>query len=111
MLISVGVCCVRIQFWVCTCIFLQVTIVGDGETVETVVDGETFLTGELLSNTEYTYRVLAINGFGDGEASPDLIFRTNFGGTYRCMVNWEIFDRNKLLLPNISHLRTNMYNC
>ena len=74
------VCCVMMQFWVCTCIFLQVTINLDGG--ETLVDGmTTFLSGKLSPNTVYTYTILAINGAGDGEGSPPMMFRTNFGGT------------------------------
>ena len=57
--------------------FPQVTIDGVGETV---VVGMKFLSGELSPNTVYTYRILAINGHGDGEVSPDMTFTTSFGG-------------------------------
>ena len=73
------VCCVMIRFWVYTCIFLQVTIDGVSETI---IDGmTTYLSQELSPYTVYTYTILAINGFGDGEVSPAMIFRTNFSGT------------------------------
>ena len=65
------------QFWMCTCIFLQVTIVGAGETA---VDGMTFLSGELLPSRDYMYRIVAINGAGDGMPSLDMTFKTNFSG-------------------------------
>ena len=39
-----------------------------------------FVSGELMPNREYTYRILAINGAGDGVVSPDMMFITNFSG-------------------------------
>ena len=56
----------------------QITIVGgDGTAVYGVT---TFLSQELAPNTDYTYRILAINGAGDGEVSPDMTFRTIYNG-------------------------------
>ena len=73
------VCCMMIRFWVCTYIFLQIVIdSGIGET--TVVGMTTYISGVLSPNTVYTYTILAVNGFGDGEASSPMTFRTNFGG-------------------------------
>ena len=68
----------------CTCIYYvpQITIesitgIGVGETI---VDGMMFLSQDLSPNTDYTYQILAINGFGDGEVSPERTFRTSFSG-------------------------------
>jgi hypothetical protein len=40
----------------------------------------TYLSPALDPNTEYTFRVTAINGFGDGMFSPSMMVRTNFNG-------------------------------
>ena len=66
---------------VCVCVYflVQVNTLGEGGTK---VDGvTTYLTPELQPNTEYTFQILAINGFGDGVLSGTVSRRTNFGGT------------------------------
>jgi hypothetical protein len=40
----------------------------------------TYLSPALVPNTEYTFRVAAINRFGDGVFSPDMMVQTNFSG-------------------------------
>jgi hypothetical protein len=63
--------------------FLQVIrlLPGQPDFGELVV-GNTlmYLSTMLVPNTEYTFRVAAVNGFGDGVYSPDMIVRTNFDG-------------------------------
>jgi hypothetical protein len=39
-----------------------------------------YLSSLLCPNTEYTFQVAAINGFGDGMFSPDIMVQTNFSG-------------------------------
>jgi hypothetical protein len=63
--------------------FLQIIISRPGQgDFGAVIGANTFsyLSIALIPYTEYTFRVAAINGFGDGESSPDMIVRTNFDG-------------------------------
>jgi hypothetical protein len=57
--------------------FLQVIDNTDGRVIGNTL---TYLSTMLIPNTVYTFRVAAINGFGDGVYSPDMIVRTNFDG-------------------------------
>ncbi len=40
----------------------------------------TYLSPALVPNTEYTFRVAAINGAGNGMFSPAIMVQTNFSG-------------------------------
>ena len=68
------------DFWVCMCFLppMQVTTFGIGGAI---VEGmSTYLTQELEPNTQYTFQIVAINGFGDGVLSGIITWRTNFSG-------------------------------
>ena len=66
------------------CIFLQIvgSTSGQHDFGSTVIGANTltFLSSMLAPNTEYTFRVAAINGAGGGMFSPDIIVYTSFSG-------------------------------
>ena len=67
------------------CIFLQIIGVRTGQTTDfgaTVigVNTLTYLSPALEAKISYTFRVAAVNGFGDGLFSPDRVVQTNFSG-------------------------------
>ena len=66
------------------CIFLQIIGSRTGQDYfGGIVSANTltFLSPALVPDTEYIFRIVAINGAGDGMYSPDIIVRTNFSGT------------------------------
>ena len=66
--------------------FLQIigSRTGQANDFGTTVGGvntSSYVSSLLLPNTKYTFRVAAINGFGLGMYSPDIVVQTNFSGT------------------------------
>ena len=72
---------VELRPWV---YFLQIVGFRTGQTTDfgrTVPANQlTYLSPALEAKMNYTFRVAAVNGFGDGTFSPDMVVQTNFSG-------------------------------
>ena len=81
-----------ITLGVCVCVLLQIEAVTDAErNFDARIDGVTtltYLSKVLVPNEEYQFRVAAINGVGNGEFSPFMMYRTNFSGEL-----WILYNR------------------
>ena len=63
--------------------FLQIVASRTGQTAfggTVPANTLTYLSPALDARTVYIFRVAAINGFGDGMFSPDIVVQTNFSG-------------------------------